>query len=209
MAIKFIENLLSENWNETFEDPISCVVCSSKLLLLKNFYRLTPFVVSNAGCQAVTNLASVHYAVKNYDLKLISIIDTNSSKIKELISGEYPAGEFEFKTLMKIYEENYEIIAPLYEDEKLLNNAFLELNIDFQIEMIKNIPEFEKLISEENLTVCGFIFDSEKVYGETPSFYLINYNGITDPEEIKQIEALESLSENLLNSKVKRIHIQV
>ncbi|SNR59474.1 hypothetical protein [Desulfurobacterium atlanticum] len=209
MVIKFIENLLSENWDETFENPVSCVVCSSKLLLLKKFYRLTPFIISNAGCQAVTNLASVHHAIKNYNLKLISIIDTNSSKIKELISSEYPAGEFEFKSIMKIYEENYEIIAPLYEDEKLLNSAFLELNIDFQIETIKKIPEFEKLISQGNLTVCGFIFDTEKAYGTSPSFYLINYNGITDPEEIKQIDSLKSLSENILNLKVKRIHIQV
>ncbi len=210
MGIKFIENLLSGKWNNETEKPVSCVICSSELLLAKDFrFPDSPFIISNTACQAVTNLASIYYAIKKFDINLITLIESNNVKFKELISIQFQPAEFEFKTLSKIYEENYEILISMYESEQTMNTAFAELNIDTQIETLRTIEPFESMIKEEQLLICGMILDKEQIYGKSPQLYMVNCNGITDPEEIMQIKALNPLPEKLLMNKVKRLHIQI
>ncbi|WP_457569423.1 hypothetical protein [Desulfurobacterium sp.] len=209
-AANIIEKILSEEHDCEIGSFECCIVCSSRLLSCR-FFSLPScaFVVANAGCQAATNLASIYYAVKNYNLPLIGVIETNGVSVKDLINMNFPAAEVEFKVLSRVYEENFEIIAPLYESESLLNTAFIELNIDAQIDVIKNVPEFEKLFEETGLLVCGFVFDEACVYGEKPGFYLTNCNGFKDPETIRQLDIMARLPEPLLQRKVNRLHIQI
>ncbi|WP_456397573.1 hypothetical protein [Desulfurobacterium sp.] len=209
-AANIIEKILSEEHKCEVGSFECCIICSSRLLSC-SFFSLPScaFVIANAGCQAATNLASIYYAVKSYNLPLIGVIETNGVSVKDLINMSFPAAEIEFKVLSKVYEENFEIIAPLYESENLLNTAFIELNIDAQIDVIKNVPEFEKLFEETGLMVCGFVFDEACVYGEEPGFYLTNCNGFKDPEAIRQLDIMARLPESLLRRKVNRLHIQM
>ncbi|WP_297444227.1 hypothetical protein [Desulfurobacterium sp.] len=209
-AVNIIEKILNERHDCEIGNFECCIVCSSRLLSCKLFsFPSCAFTVANAGCQAATNLASIYYAVKTYNLPLIGVIETNGISVKDLIGMNFPAAEVEFKVLSKVYEENFEILAPLYESEELLNTAFIELNIDAQVDVIKNVPEFEKLFEEKGLLICGFVFDEACVYGEKPGFYLTNCNGLKDPEAIRQLDFMENLPEPLLKEKVNRLHIQM
>ncbi|WP_457567306.1 hypothetical protein [Desulfurobacterium sp.] len=207
-ALNVIEKILAQERDCEVGQFECCVVCSSRLLSCE-FFSLPScaFIVANAGCQAATNLASIYYAVKTYNLPLIGVVETNGVSVRQLIGMGFPAAEVEFKVLSKVYEENYEILAPLYESEDLLNTAFIELNIDAQVEVIKNVPEFEELL-ENGLLICGFVLDEARVYGDRPGFYLTNCNGLKDPEAIRQMDIMSNLPHSL-REKIKRLHIQM
>ena len=140
---------------------------------------------------------------------LIAITGTTAVNLEEFIKLGFQAAEVEFKLLRKVYENNIDILLPLYEgNEKQLNAALMEINIDAQIDNLLSIPEFENLVSKGKLYICGLVLDESGIYGDRINFYLINFNGLKDPDEIRNHELLEDIPEAIRKQKVKRIHVQ-
>ncbi len=210
-AVKVIEKLLirdciSREKSERYE---SCIVCASSMVW--RISRLFPesCIVSNTASQILPNLASIYYSVKTLKVPLIAITGTTAVDLEEFIKLGFQAAEVEFKLLRKVYENNIDILLPLYEgNEKQLNAALMEINIDAQIDNLLSIPEFENLVSKGKLYICGLVLDESGIYGDRTNFYLINFNGLKDPDEIRNHELLEDIPEAIRKQKIKRIHVQ-
>jgi carbonic anhydrase len=210
-AVKVIEKLLirdciSREKSERYE---SCIVCASSMVWRISQLFPESCIVSNTASQILPNLASIYYSVKTLKVPLIAITGTTAVNLEEFIKLGFQAAEVEFKLLRKVYENNIDILLPLYEgNEKQLNAALMEINIDAQIDNLLSIPEFEDLVSKGKLYICGFVLDESGIYGDRTNFYLINFNGLKDPDEIRNHELLEDIPEAIRKQKVKRIHVQ-
>jgi hypothetical protein len=138
----------------------------------------------------------------------VAIVGTTSINFENLLKLPSQAAEVEFSLLRKSYEENGNVLLSVYENPKAFNSALLEINIDEQIEKLLSIEEFKGLVKEGKLAVCGFVLDEDKVYGDTTNFYLVNFNGIRDPEDIRTAEPLTEIPESVRKQKIKRIFVQ-
>ncbi|ADY73595.1 hypothetical protein Dester_0956 [Desulfurobacterium thermolithotrophum DSM 11699] len=210
-GVKVIEKLLTKNCVSR-EKPSTydcCVICSSSMVWRISQLFPESYIISNTACQVLPNIASVFFAVKNFEIPLIAIAGTTAINIEKFVNLNFQPAEIEFKLLKKVYENNIEVLLPLYEEnEKQLNAALMEINIDTQIDNLLSIPEFENLVSEGKLYICGFILDESAVYGDKINFYLINFNGLKDPDEVRNHDLLEEIPEAIRKQKVKRIHVQ-
>ncbi len=210
-AAKIIEKLLLRECvsKERPSKYDCCIVSSSSTVWRLSSIFPEGYIVANTAAQVFPNLASIYYAVKELKVPLVAVTCSTNTRLDSFIKLNIQAADVEFKLLKKVYEENIEILSSLYEgDEKRFNTALMEINIDIQIDKLLSVPEFEELIGEGKLAVCGLILDEIGIYGERVNFYLINFNGIKDPEEIRNHEALESIPEAVKKQKVKRIHVQ-
>ncbi len=205
----FVERILEEAPAKGSFEPEFLLVTSSRLLSTKSCLSQSAFVISNAACQAVTNTASVSFAVERYGLRCIVVANTNSLPVEDLIFTPTQASDVEFRSLKKLYEENKDVLFSIYKDERQFNAAMVELNIDAQIEHIISIPFFKELVQKKELYVLGFVYDEIPLLGSERGFYLINFNGITDPAELKQMELFTSLPKTLLERRFKRFHVQI
>ncbi len=186
----------------------TCIVCSSSVVWRISSLFPESYIVSNGAAQVFPNLATVYYAVKELKVPLIAIVGSTATPLECFIEMNLQSAEFEFKLLKKTYEENAEILLTMYEDKGLFNAALMELNIDAQIEKLLSLSEITELIQKGELAVCGLILDEALIYGDKPSFYLINFNGIRDPDEIRNHDLLSEIPEAVRKTKVKRVHIQ-
>ncbi|TCK03361.1 hypothetical protein [Phorcysia thermohydrogeniphila] len=210
-AIKVIEKLLVRDCvvKEKAGRCDCCIVCASSMVWRLVLLFPESYIVSNAAAQVFPNLTSIYYAVRDLHVPVVAVTGSTAVNLEKFVGFDFQAAEVEFKLLRKIYEENVDILFPLYEgDSKSLNAALMEINIDVQIEKLLSIPEFESLVSKGELYLCGLVLDETKVYGEKVAFYLINFNGVKDPEEIRNHDLLEEIPEAIRKQKVKRIHVQ-
>ena len=210
-AVKVIEKLLIRDCisREKPERYDSCIVCASSMVWRISQLLPGSCIVSNTASQILPNLASIYYSVEMLKVPLVAITGTTAVDLEEFIKLGFQAAEVEFKLLRKVYENNIDILLPLYEgNEKQLNAALMEINIDAQIDNLLSIPEFENLVSKGKLYICGLVLDECGVYGDRTNFYLINFNGLKDPDEIRNHELLEDIPEAIRKQKVKRIHVQ-
>jgi len=210
-AVKVIEELLARKCNpgKPCEKKDFCIVCASSMVYRISELFPESFIVSNTASQVLPNLASIYYAVNNLKAPLVAIAGTTKVNLKEFIELGFQVAEVEFKLLRKVYESNLDILYSLYEEnEKHLNAALMEINIDTQIDYLLSIPEFENLVSSGKLIICGLVLDECGIYGEQTSFYLINLNGLKDPDEIRNHDTLEKIPESIRKQKVKRFHVQ-
>ena len=187
----------------------SCIVCTSSMVWRLSSLFPESFIISNAAAQVFPNLTSIYYAVRDLGVPLVAVAVSTNVNLERFVSFNFQAAEVEFKLLRKIYEENVDILFPLYEgDPKGLNAALMEINIDIQIDKLLSIPEFETLVAKRELFLCGLVLDETGVYGDRPAFYLINFNGVKDPEEIRNHDLLGSIPEAIRKQKVRRVHVQ-
>ncbi len=210
-AVKVIEKLLLRDCTvkETPSHPDCCIVTTSSIVWRLSSLFPESYIIANSAVQAFPNLTSIYYAVEELSVPLVAIAGSSALDLEKFISFEFQASEVEFKLLKKIYEENSDIILSLYEgDEKSRKAALMEINIDVQIEKLLSIPEFSEKIERKELLLCGFVLDETFIYGEKNGFYLINLNGIKDPEEIRNSDLLSTIPESLKEKKIKRIHLQ-
>jgi carbonic anhydrase len=210
--VKVIEKLLLRECTTSKEPTYydSCIVCASPVAW--RIVSLFPesYVIANGAAQVYPNLASVYYAVEELKVSLLAIVGTTAVDLEPFIKMNLQTAEFEFKLLKKDYEENAEILYSLYEgNRKLFNAALVEINLDSQIEKLLSIPEIKGKVEEQKLAVCGRVLDEDLLYGNKPSFYLINFNGIKDPDELRNCEALSEIPESVRKQKIKRIHLQI
>ncbi len=211
-AIKVIEKLLMRDCavKERQDSFDSCIVCTSTMLWRISSLFPESYIVANSAAQVFPNLASVYYAVKELKVPLIAVAGTTSFDFETFLNLTFQAAEFELKLLKKVYEENGEILLPLYgENRSQLNAALMEMNIDVQIEKLLSLNEFKEPVEAGELFVCGLVLDENGIYGDKPNFYLINFNGIKDPEEIRNHDLLKEIPESVRKRKVKRIHLQL
>ncbi|ADU96370.1 carbonic anhydrase [Thermovibrio ammonificans] len=187
----------------------SCIVCATPVVWRVASLFPESFIVANAAAQIFPNLASVYYAVRELKVSLVAIVGSSGLELEPFIKLNLQAAEFEFKLLKKSYEENAEILLSLYgENRKQFNAALMEVNIDSQIEKLLSTPEIGVLVEKGELAVCGLILDEELIYGDSVGFYLINFNGIKDPDEIRTSDALSEIPESVRKQKVRRILVQ-
>ncbi len=208
--VKVIEKLLLRECIES-NPPNgydSCIVCSSSVVWRVSSLFPESFIVSNAAAQVFSNIATIYYAVNELNVPLVAILGTTAINLESLLKLPTSSAEVEFKLLRKTYEENGEILISMFEEPKQLNSALLELNIDSQIEKLLSVEEFKEKIDRRELAICGFILDENKVYGDKLSFYLINFNGIKDPEDIRAEEILQEIPESIRKQKIKRLLVQ-
>lgn len=207
---KVIEKLLLRECRT--KEPLnryeSCIVCASTVVWRISTLFPEGFIISNAAAQVFPNLASIYHAVRDLKVPLIAVVGTTAVDLEKLISLPTQSAEVEFKLLRKTYEENAEILLSLYDNPKILNAALMEINVDNQIEKLLSISEVKELVEGNNLAVCGLILDEDNLYGDRPNFYLINFNGVNDPDEIRNYPALEEIPESVRKQKIKRIHVQ-
>ena len=187
----------------------SCIVCASSVVWRISSLFPESFIVSNAAAQVFPNLSSVYYGVKDLKVSLVAIVGSTAVKLERFVKMNLQSAEFEFKLLKKSYEENAEILLTMYEESSLFNAALMEINIDQQIEKLFTISEFTELVENGQLAVCGLVLDEALVYGDRPGFYLINFNGIKDPDEIRSHDLLSEIPESVRKQKVKRVHVQL
>ncbi|WP_457677991.1 hypothetical protein [Thermovibrio sp.] len=209
--VKVIERLLVRECatRESSKGYEACIVCPSRVVW--RIVSLFPegYVVSNGAAQVFPNLATIYYSVKELRVPLVAIVGSTSLPLENFLKMTIQSAEFEFKLLKKTYEENGELLLTLYEDKKKFNAALLELNIDQQIEKLFSLSEINNLVSKGELAVCGFILDEDLIYGDRQGFYLINFNGLRDPDEIRSSELLNQLPPSLKKQKIKRVHVQI
>jgi carbonic anhydrase len=186
----------------------SCIVCASSVVWRISSLFPESYVVANGAAQVFPNLATIYYAVRELKVPLVAIVGSTSVELEHFIEIHLQSAEFEFKLLRKTYEENAEILLTMYEDRKLFNAALMELNIDSQIEKLLSLSEFSEPVKRGELAVCGLVLDEALVYGDRVGFYLINCNGIKDPEEIRSSELLSQIPEAVRKQKIKRLHLQ-
>jgi len=208
--VKVIEKLLLKECSVKEENGgyDSCMVCASSVVWRISSLFPESYIVANGAVQVFPNLATIYYAVKELKVPLIAIVGSTAVELEHFIEIHLQSAEFEFKLLRKTYEENAEILLTMYEDRRLFNAALMELNIDSQIEKLLSLSEFSEPVREGELAVCGLIFDEALIYGDKATFYLINFNGIKDPEEIRSSELLSQIPEAVRKQKVKRLHLQ-
>ena len=207
---KVIEKLLLRECipRESSQKYESCIICSSNVVWRVASLFPESFIVSNAAAQVFPNLATIYYAVNNLNVSLVAVVGATSINLEDLLKLPSNSAEFEFKLLKKTYEENGEMILSMFDNQTLINSALMEINIDNQIEKLLSIKEFRKKVDENQLAICGFILDENGIYGDKTGFYLINLNGVKDPDDIKSEEILSNLSESLKKQKIKRILVQ-
>ena len=208
--VKVIEKLLLRECRvrEPLNRYESCIVCASSVVWRISTLFPESFIISNAAAQVFPNLASIYHAVKDLKVPLVAVVGTTTIDLEKLITLPTQSAEVEFKLLRKTYEENAEILLSLYDNPKILNAALMEINIDDQIEKLLSITEIREPVEEKRLAVCGLILDEDNIYGDKPGFYLINFNGVNDPEEIRNSPILEEIPESVRKQKIKRIHVQ-
>jgi len=209
--VKVIEKLLLRECRAREESRVydSCIVCTSSVVWRISSLFPESYIASNGAAQVFPCLATIYYAVKELGVPLVAIVGSTATPLERFVEINLQSAEFEFKLLRKTYEENAELLLTMYDDKRLFNAALIELNIDSQIEKLLSLSEFSELVKREELAICGLIFDEALVYGDSPSFYLVNLNGISDPEEIRGSELLDSLPEAVKKQKIKRIHVQL
>ncbi|MEO2068813.1 MAG: hypothetical protein ABGX27_04800 [Desulfurobacteriaceae bacterium] len=210
-AVKVLEELLSRNCDpgKPCGEKDFCIVCASSMVYRISELFPESFIVSNTAFQVLPNLASIYYAVNTLKAPLVAIAGTTKVNLKEFLELDFQVAEVEFKLLRKVYENNIDILYPLYEEnEKHLNAALVEINIDAQIDYLLSVPEFENLVSSGKLVICGLVLDKSGIYGDRTAFYLINLNGLKDPDEVKNHDTLEEIPESIRKQKVKRFHVQ-
>jgi len=187
----------------------SCIICASTVVWRISTLFPEGFIISNAAAQVFPNLASIYYAVRDLKVPLIAVVGTTTVDLEKLITLPTQSAEIEFKLLRKTYEENAEILLSLYDNPKILNAALMEINVDNQIDKLLSISEIKEPVEKNRLAVCGLILDEDNLYGEKPNFYLINFNGISDPDEIRNLPELEEIPESVRKQKIKRLHVQL
>ena len=210
-AVKVIEKLLLRDCEvkDKCGEYDCCIVCTSSMVWRLSSLFPESYIISNAAAQVFPNLTSIYYAVRDLDVPLVAVTGSTAVNLEKFVSFDFQAAEVEFKLLRKIYEENVDILFPLYEgDSKSLNAALMETNIDVQIEKLLSIPEFESLVSRRELFLCGLVLDETNIYGDKVAFYLTNFNGVRDPEDIRNHELLKEIPETVRKRKVKRINVQ-
>jgi carbonic anhydrase len=208
--VRVIEKLLLRECNVK-EDKgrcDSCMVCASSVVWRLASLFPESYMVANGAVQVFPNLATIYYAVRELKVPLIAIVGSTSVELEQFIEIHLQSAEFEFRLLRKTYEENAEILLSMYDDRRLFNAALMELNIDAQIEKLLSLSEFSEPVRGGELAVCGLIFDEALVYGDRAGFYLINCNGIKDPEEIRSSEVLSEIPEAIKKQKIRRLHLQ-
>ena len=210
-AVKVIEKLLIRDCliKDEHGEYVCCIVCSSSMVWRLSSLFSESYIISIAAAQGFPNLTSIYYAVRDLGVPLVAVTGSTAVNLEKFVSFDFQAAEVEFKLFRKIYEENIDILFPLYEgDPKSLNAALMEINIDVQIEKLLSIPEFESLVSRRELFLCGLVLDETNIYGDKVAFYLTNFNGVRDPEDIRNHELLKEIPETVRKRKVKRIHVQ-
>ncbi|MEO2064992.1 MAG: hypothetical protein ABGX17_00630 [Desulfurobacteriaceae bacterium] len=208
--VKVIEKFLLKECvsKEESSSYDSCIVCSSSVVWRISSLFPESYIVSNGAAQVFPNLSTVYYAVKDLKVPLIAIVGSTSTPLERFVEINLQSAEFEFKLLKKTYEENAEILLTMYEDKRLFNAALMELNIDAQIGKLLSLSDISELVEMGKLAVCGLIFDELLIYGDRPNFYLINFNGVRDPDEIRNHDLLLEIPESVRKTKVKRVHVQ-
>jgi len=209
--VKVIEKLLLKECRtrEPSAGYDSCIVCASSVVWRISTLFPESFIISNAAAQVFPNLASICHSVRDLKVPLIAVVGTTAVDLEKLISLPVQSAEIEFKLLRKTYEENAEILLSLYDNPKVLNAALMEINVDNQIEKLLSISDIKEPVEQGKLAVCGLVLDEENLYGDRPNFYLINFNGISDPDEIRNLPELEEIPESVRKQKIKRIHVQL
>ncbi len=209
--VKVIEKLLLKECRnrEPSVEYDSCIVCAASVVWRISTLFPESFIISNAAAQVFPNLASIYHSVRDLKVPLIAVVGTTAVDLEKLISLPTQSAEVEFKLLRKTYEENAEILLSMYDNPEVLNAALMEINVDNQIEKLLSIPEIKTPVEENKLAVCGLILDEDNLYGEKTNFYLINFNGIGDPDEIRNLPELEEIPESVRKQKIKRLHIQL
>ncbi len=208
--VKVIEKLLVRECvtRENGGGYDACIVCSSSIVWRVSSLFPESYIISNGAAQVFPNLATVYYSVKELKVPLVAIVGSTQTPLEMFIEMNFQSAEFEFKLLKKTYEENVEILLTMYEDKRFFNAALMELNIDTQIEKLLSLSEIADLVEKGQLALCGLILDEALIYGDRLSFYLINFNGVRDPEEIRNHDLLSQIPEAVRKTKVKRLHVQ-
>jgi len=208
--VKVIERLLVRECKvrQGFHPYEACIVCCSSVVWRISSLFQNSFIVSNAAAQVFPNIASIYYAVRELRVPLVAIVGTTSIDFESLLKLPSQAAEVEFNLLRKTYEENGDVLLSVYDNQRAFNAALLEINVDDQIEKLLSIEEFKDLVEKGELAVCGFVLDEDGIYGDVTNFYLINFNGIKDPEDIRTAEALRGIPESVRKQKVKRVVVQ-
>ncbi len=207
---KIIESFLDLKCEKTSEVSSCCIFCSTgSVYALKNLIEKS-LIISNAACQVVPNLASIYFLVQRFNISTLAIVSSTSFDVDSLVNLSFPSADLEFRSLRKMYEENFELISTLYDESSVMYRvAFNEKNIDLQIDNILSIPEFKDLVLSEKLSVFGLVLDEDRCYGNELGFYLVNYAGVKDPADIRALKELRSVPDSLKKRKIKRMHIQM
>ena len=72
--------------------------------------------------------------------------------------------------------------APQGVDEVTLIDQLVEYNVDAQVEFLLDATEVP-----DDVAVYGFVYDFEGAYGDQRGrAYLVNYNGVTEPDRIRE-----------------------
>ncbi len=140
-------------------------------------------VIGHTGCGAVTATYNT----------LESIINEESLESTEIV-GKYEEGELNLENytgeskgittdIYMILKSGLDSSYKRIKEEELSDNEainrLVEYNVDNQVSFLKEHTDYE------DTEIFGAVYDMEGVYGENGRLYIVNYNGVTDMEELE------------------------
>lgn len=143
-------------------------------------------IIGHTGCGAVTATYQAMKKAVNEDNnvdKPTEIIDAqeNSQEFAlENYTGETSGISADIFLLMKTgLAQDYENLDSQHLEEKEVINRLVEYNVDNQVEFLKERAEYS------DTEVFGAVYDMDGTYGEPGKLYLTNFNGLKNPEELR------------------------
>ncbi len=158
------------------------------------------FSIENIGNQIVTAEGSVDYGVLHLKTPLLVILGhSDCGAIKTCFNDFSKETNGIIKELETLSDGLAETDHNISKDDPQRIGKYIEINVDYQVNHA--LDKYKDLVESKELTIIGLIMDFNGTYSEKQGkIYLINYNGETTVEKIKEILKLENEDE-----KIKRI----
>lgn len=160
------------------------------------------FCIENIGNQVRNSQGSVQYGLLHLNTPLMLVAghtDCGAIKASNSDYQEEPAALKAELDMVKnsLQEGQGERIAP-NQDEARCYAEMAELNVDVQINCLREDKAILKRMEEGRLMVIGLMVDLHNQYGDGYGrIYITNCNGITDTESLKKEPALKAAADRI------------
>jgi len=163
----------------------------------QSFNRI--FTVENIGNQVKTSEGSLLYGLLHLRTPLMMVAGHSDCGALKAAGSDYSTEpEAIVRELDCVNRSLNEILSSsqaLNEEPIVKYTQLAELNVDMQVKYLLGNTSVARLVENGSLSIIGIIVDLHNVYGQGyGKSYLINCNGMRDPNKLKDVGYLSGLS---------------
>ncbi|MGM0418594.1 MAG: carbonic anhydrase [Thermodesulfobacteriota bacterium] len=210
---KYIKKDLTEIYSPLIKKQtpqITLVTCSdSRISATGAFAESTinhVFSIRNVGNQIKTSEGSVDYGILKLRTPVLIILGHTCCSAVRMSLSDFSGETLGVCRELGFLREGLQTMHRSYktDEDPAAYERYTEINVDYQVRYA--VERYRDLVNSGDLTVMGMMVDINQSFkGATCEEYITNINGTNDINQMKKMEVLSEIENDLLEEVVKTI----